>query len=88
MKLYTNDANNAGALRAGQVPGALAVVDGTDPKGGFNTLTQTITDQSSVRPLMNGEYWVRWFDNWNPHGGHSTYDGDTNGMNGRANEID
>ncbi|OAG03345.1 uncharacterized protein CC84DRAFT_1251639 [Paraphaeosphaeria sporulosa] len=88
MKLYTNDANNAGALKSGQVPGALTVVDGTDSKGGFNTLKQAITDQSSLGPLMNGEYWVRWFDTWNPRSGHSTYDGDTNGMNGRANEID
>lgn len=88
MKLYTNDGNSAGALRNGQVPGALAVVDGTDSKGGFNTLKQAITDSSSVGPLMNGEYWVRWFDNWSPRGGHSTYDGDKNGMQGRANEID
>jgi hypothetical protein len=78
----------AGALRGGQVPGALSVVDGTDSKGGFNTLKQAITDQSSLGPLMNGEYWVRWFDTWNPRGGHSSYDGDTNGMNGRANEVD
>jgi hypothetical protein len=87
-KLYTNDANNAGALKNGQVPGALAVFDGTDMKGGVNTLRSTITDPTSIGPAMNGEYWVRWFDNWGPKNGHSTYDRDTNGMQGRANDLD
>jgi beta-galactosidase GanA len=88
MKLYTNDGPQAGALKSGQVPGALSVVDGTDSKGGFALRDQVITDQSSLGPLMNGEYWVRWFDTWGPRNGHSSYDGDTNGMNGRANELD
>jgi hypothetical protein len=88
MKLYTNDGPQAGALRGGQVPGALSVVDGTDSKGGFALRDQVITDQSSLGPLMNGEYWVRWFDTWGPRQGHSSYDGDVNGMNGRANELD
>lgn len=88
MKLYTNDAANAGALQKGQVPGALAVFDGTDMKGGVNVIRSAITDQSSVGPIMNGEYWVRWFDNWGPHNGHSSYNGDTNGMQGRANDLD
>lgn len=87
-KLYTTDAANAGALRSGQVPGALACFDGTDSKGGVNILRSTITDQSSIGPAMNGEYWVRWFDNWGPRNNHNTYDGDTNGMQGRANELD
>jgi beta-galactosidase GanA len=88
MKLYTNDAANAGALKNGQVPGALAVFDGTDMKGGVSVVRSAITDQSSVGPIMNGEYWVRWFDNWGPHKGHSSYNGDTNGMQGRANDVD
>ncbi|KAK6845836.1 glycoside hydrolase family 35 protein [Apiospora arundinis] len=88
MKLYTNDGAQSGALQGGSLPGALAVVDGTDSRGGFNLLRQVITDQSSVGPLMNGEYWVRWFDSWGPRNGHSSYDGDTNGQSGRANELD
>lgn len=87
-KLYTTDAANAGALRNGMVPGALACFDGTDSKNGVNLLRSTITDQSSIGPAMNGEYWVRWFDNWGPRNGHSTYDGDKNGMQGRADELD
>jgi beta-galactosidase GanA len=87
-KLYTNDANNAGALKNGQVPGALAVFDGTDMKNGVTTLRSAITDSSSIGPAMNGEYWIRWFDNWGPKNGHSTYDRDTNGMQGRANDLD
>lgn len=87
MKLYTNDAANSGALKNGQVPGALAVFDGTDSRNGVNTLRQAITDQSSIGPAMNGEYWVRWFDGWGSRNGHSTYDGDTNGMKGRADEL-
>ncbi|KAK8069810.1 glycoside hydrolase family 35 protein [Apiospora phragmitis] len=79
MKLYTND---------GAQSGALAVVDGTDSRSGFNLLRQAITDQSSVGPLMNGEYWVRWFDSWGLCNGHSSYDGDTNGQSGRASELD
>jgi len=88
MKLYTNDAANTGALQKGQVPGALAVYDGTDMKGGVNVLKGAITDQSSLGPIMNGEYWVRWFDSWGSRNGHSSYDGDTNGMQGRANDLD
>ncbi|KAH7304244.1 glycosyl hydrolases family 35-domain-containing protein [Stachybotrys elegans] len=88
MKLYTNDGAQAGALRSGQVPGALSVVDGTDSRTGFSLRDQVITDQSSLGPLMNGEYWIRWFDTWGPRNGHSTYDGDTNGMNGRASELE
>jgi hypothetical protein len=88
MKLYTNDGAQEGALKSGQVPGALSVVDGTDSKGGFSLRDRVITDQSSLGPLMNGEYWIRWFDTWGPRNGHSTYDGDTNGQNNRASELD
>jgi hypothetical protein len=88
MKLYTNDAANAGALKSGQVPGALAVFDGTDMKGGVNVIKSAITDQSSIGPIMNGEYWVRWFDNWGPRNNHNSYEGDNNGMQGRANDLD
>lgn len=88
MKLYTNDGAQSGALKSGSLPGALAVVDGTDSRNGFNLLRQVITDESSIGPLMNGEYWIRWFDSWGPRNGHSSYDGDTNGQSGRANELD
>lgn len=85
---YTNDGAQSGAIKSGQVPGALSVIDGTDSKGGFTLRDQTITDQSSLGPLMNGEYWIRWFDNWGPHNGHSSYDGDASGRAGRASELD
>ncbi|KAK8115974.1 glycoside hydrolase family 35 protein [Apiospora sp. TS-2023a] len=88
MKLYTNDGAQSGALQSGSLPGALAVVDGTDSRSGFNLLRQVVTDPRSVGPLMNGEYWVRWFDSWGPRNGHSSYDGDTNGQSGRAGELD
>jgi hypothetical protein len=87
-KQYTNDGSQQGAIKSGQVPGALSVIDGTDSKGGFTLRDQVITDQSSLGPLMNGEYWIRWFDSWGPHNGHSTYDGDTAGRAGRASELD
>jgi hypothetical protein len=86
--LYTNDGPQEGALRGGQVPGALSVVDGTDSRGGFALRDRVITDQSSLGPLMNGEYWIRWFDSWGPRSGHNMYDGDNNGINGRASELD
>ncbi|KAH7364708.1 glycosyl hydrolases family 35-domain-containing protein [Rhexocercosporidium sp. MPI-PUGE-AT-0058] len=88
MKQYTNDGSQAGALRSGQVPGALSVIDGIDSKGGFTLRDSTITDKSSLGPLMNGEYWIRWFDAWGPRNGHSSYDGDSNGRSGRASELD
>ena len=87
-KLYTNDGSSSSAIKNGQVPGALSVIDGTDTKSGFTLRDQTVTDQSSLGPLMNGEYWIRWFDAWGSHNSHSTYDGDTNGQSGRASEID
>lgn len=87
-KLYTNDGATEGALKSGQVPGALSVIDGTDSRNGFSLRDRVITDQSSLGPLVNGEYWIRWFDSWGPRNGHSTYDGDTNGKNNRASELD
>lgn len=88
MKLYTNDGAQEGALKGGQYPGALSVVDGTDSQGGFTLRNRVITDTSSLGPLMNGEYWIRWFDSWGSRNGHSTYDGDTNGKQGRASQVD
>ena len=87
-KQYTNDGSQSGAIKSGQVPGALSVIDGTDSKNGFTLRDQVITDQSSLGPLMNGEFWIRWFDAWGPRNGHSSYDSDTNGRTGRANELD
>jgi beta-galactosidase GanA len=72
-KQYTNDCNSVGCLQGGAVPGALAVVDGTDPRTGFTTRNQAITIQSEQGPLMDGEYWVTWFDAWGPKNGHTGY---------------
>ena len=88
MKLYTNDGAMEHALLGGQYPGALSVVDGTDSQAGFELRDRVITDQSSLGPLMNGEYWVRWFDSWGSSNGHSTYDGDEWGMQDRAGQLD
>ncbi|CZT13635.1 uncharacterized protein RAG0_17128 [Rhynchosporium agropyri] len=88
MRQYTNDASNAGAIKSGQVPGALSAIDGTDTKKGFALRDQVVTDQSSLGPLLNGEYWIRWFDSWGSRNGHASYDGDTGGRAGRASELD
>jgi len=72
-KQYTNDGSSAGALRGGSLPGALAVVDGTDPQNGFTLRDQVITTQSELGPLIDGEYWVTWFDAWGPKNGHAGY---------------
>jgi hypothetical protein len=70
---YTNDGNSASALQGGSLPGALCVVDGTDPQSGFPLRNQAITTQSELGPLMDGEYWVTWFDAWGSKNGHAGY---------------
>jgi hypothetical protein len=82
--LYTNDAGNQGSVVNGQVPGTLTEIDG-DPRSGFSALKQY---RSSPGPLLDGEYYTKWFDFWGPHSSHQTYDGDTAGTNSKASDID
>ena len=76
IRHYTNDCGSC--LKAGSVPGALAVVDGSGPKNQIPQIRQQITDPSMQGPLMDGEVWITWFDAWGPKKGH-TGTGDASG---------
>lgn len=69
VKQYTNDGSSA--LKAGYLPGALAVVDGSGPRNAIPARDRAIDDPSSLGPLMDGEVWVTWFDSWGPRNGHA-----------------
>jgi hypothetical protein len=84
---YTTDAGNQGAVNGGQIPGALAEIDG-DAKAGFSARNQYVTNANSLGPLLDGEFYTRWFDYWGTQSGHQTYQGDTAGTNSRASDID
>ncbi|EED14342.1 beta-calactosidase, putative [Talaromyces stipitatus ATCC 10500] len=86
VTLYTNDGGNQGALSGGQIPGILAEIDG-NPQGGFAARNQYVTDQSSLGPLLDGEYYVTWFDTWGPHSGYSTDEGNQGAINGVINDL-
>lgn len=78
--LYTNDAGNEGALKGGQVPGVLALIDG-DPRTGFTARDKFITDTSSLGPQLDGEFYVKWFDYWGTKSSHQSYANDAAGAN-------
>lgn len=69
VRQYTNDP--VSAMQAGSIPGALAICDGSGPKGSVPQIRSKITDPSSQGPLMDGEVWITWFDAWGPHSGHA-----------------
>ncbi|GAM43980.1 hypothetical protein TCE0_060f19230 [Talaromyces pinophilus] len=86
VPLYTNDGGNQGALSGGQIPGILSEIDG-NPQGGFSARNQYVKDQSSLGPLLDGEYYVTWFSTWGPHSGFSTDVGNQGAINGVVNDL-
>ena len=58
---FTSDNPNAEYLANGTLPDVLSVINfDTDPEQAFATFSKF---RQNV-PLMVGEYWVGWFDNW------------------------
>ena len=82
---YTNDGGVIWTLQGGEVPGALAEVDG-DPRGGFTARNQYITDPTELGPLLDGEYYTLAPDNWGSNYSHQAPDQNT--INGFISDLD
>lgn len=83
--LYTNDGPTKEMLEGGHIPGILAEYDGV-PKDGFENRDKYVPE-SSRGPLLNGEYYIKWFDSWSTTDEHQTYDGDAAGIAEKVEEI-
>ncbi|KAI0469729.1 putative beta-calactosidase [Xylariaceae sp. FL0804] len=62
IPLYTTDSGEASNLANAQTIGVLSEIDGQSVSG-FEARA-SITDPSSLGPLLNGEYYTTWFDGW------------------------
>lgn len=69
--LYTTDASTSGVAN-GAIPGVLSTIGG-DPKAGFPLRDQYVKDSSSLGPFLDGEFYSRYFTNWGPGSGFTTY---------------
>lgn len=83
--LYTNDGPNQDMLEGGHIPGILAQIDG-EARDGFVNRDKYVPE-SSRGPLLNGEFYIKWFDAWSPIVPHETYDGDAEGQATIADDM-
>ncbi len=67
---FTSDGSAEHMIKNGTLPGVLAAMNfGGGAQGAFNSLKR----HRPRTPLMNGEFWVGWFDHWgNPKNGGNT----------------
>jgi hypothetical protein len=85
---YTNDAGNQVSIENGQVPGVLAEIDGA-MRSGFEARKKWVAASSgNPGPLLNGEYYTKWFTYWGPNSKFQTLQGDTTGVNNVLNDLD
>lgn len=86
--LYTNDAGNQGSIVNGQVPGVLAEIDGA-VKSGFEARQKYVSSTSgNPGPLLDGEYYTKWFSTWGPKSSFQTLQGDSSGTQAVLSDID
>lgn len=77
VPLYTNDGPTKEMMEGGQIPGALAITDGSNPKEGMAAQEKYVTEPSSMGPYMNGEYYITWLDHWSTEETHNTNSGNS-----------
>ena len=85
--LYTNDGGGESYLAGGQLHGVLAETDG-DARSGFAARDKYVTDPTSLGPLLDGEYYVTWIDNWAANYSHQTDAGDPDAMQEVFDDLD
>ncbi|GJN74929.1 beta-calactosidase [Purpureocillium lilacinum] len=73
--LYTNDGGGKSYLDGGTLHGVLAEVDGDDSKGAFEARDQYVTDKTMLGPLLNGEKYITWIDDWAANSTHHVTSG-------------
>jgi len=77
---YTNDAGDQASIVNGQVPDVLAEIDGA-VKSGFDARQKYVSASSgNPGPLLNGEYYTKWFSTWGPKSSFQTLEGDSSGI--------
>lgn len=76
VPLYTIDGAGQSYLNGGVIPNVLANIDGGggDPETAFATRNKYVTDNSSLGPLIDGEYYTTWLDLWGSNSPHQTTD--------------
>lgn len=77
VPLYTNDGPTKEMMEGGQIPGALAITDGSNPKEGMAAQEEYVTEPSSMGPYMDGEYYITWLDHWSTEETHNTNSGNS-----------
>ena len=86
-QLYTNDAGNQASIVNGQVPGVLAQIDGA-VKSGFDARQKYVSASSgNPGPLLNGEYYTKWFSTWGPKSSFQTLAGDSSGTSDVLSDV-
>ena len=84
--LYTNDGGGKSYLDGGTLHGVLAETDG-GPQTGFEA-RDNITDPTMLGPLLDGEYYVTWIDDWSTTSTYSTDNGNEGAMDGVVNDLE
>lgn len=87
IPLYTNDGPSKEMLEGGQIPGALAITDGSNPKEGMAAQEKYVTEPSSMGPYMDGEYYITWLDHWSTEESHNTNSGDSAAIKKNQEDI-
>ncbi|KAJ5703574.1 hypothetical protein N7493_011499 [Penicillium malachiteum] len=86
IPLYTNDGGTQTDLDGGQIAGALAETDGT-PQSGFAARDKYVTDPSSLGPLLDGEYYITWLDQWASNNTFETDEGDESAISTATSDL-
>lgn len=81
--LYTTNAGTRGPIDGGTIPGVLSEIDGF-PQSGFTARDEYVTDPTSLGPLIDGEYYVTWYDYY---GSNITFQTDTGSSKGTAKVL-
>lgn len=86
--LYTTDGGSESYLAGGAIDGVLAEIDG-ESQSGFPALKEYMKQNpSSSGPLLNGEYYWSWFDQWSSGSPHNSYSGDQEKMDQTLEDIE
>lgn len=86
--LYTTDGSSEDYLNAGAIDGVLAEIDG-EAEEGFPALRKYMqAHPSSSGPLLNGEFYWSWFDQWGSESPHNDHSDDEEKVDKALNDID
>lgn len=85
--LYTNDGGGKSYLDGGSLHGVLAECDG-GAQSAFEARDKYVTDPTMLGPLLNGEYYVTWIDDWSSNSPHQITSGNADAEKAVQNDLD